>query len=162
MCKQDFVIRFCTCEPKEEDKAVVHNKTSRRFKVKFDRNEYFKKHLVWSLRKYSHTYNSGIDGRCVTPVHKLTEDLTSDYLQEQLNSNNLFDFDYIPFEGDCLSIRFDYVNQEIKKKEFRPPLWEYIVFIYRDGKWVSDYYDSWDIRLKDYKNGKLEILQHTP
>ncbi len=156
MCKNDLNIHFCTCKSKKQEK-IVHNKNSRRFKRQFDENEYLRKKFTWVLSRYIKEHYNGIDGLIYPPDNKLTEDLTLDFFLQKLNSDvKLFDFEYIPKEGDNLVIRTEYINKKVKNKN-RDSLHEYLSFIYKENKWISDFYNFFYDQTEDINEGILKL-----
>lgn len=149
-------IKFITVEPITEitdEITVTHNKNSRRFpKTKIDRDNYHETQLEWSLSKYIRTIPD-IDFFHLMPAKKLTDELTEEYLISELNSKNIFDFDYFPNEGDYLAVRYKYINKEIKNK-YRIPL-QYMTFIYKNGSWNTGVYEN-EIT-EEFKQGIVQI-----
>lgn len=155
MCQENLEIHFCTCVPTEE-KVVIHNKNSRRFKKDFDEDAYLKKNLVWKLFKYEGYENSGLIGMIIMPSNQLTSELTADYLIGALNSKNLFDFDYQPQQGDNLKIEFSFRNKK-SRKEYQGKIYSYMSFIFKDDKWTKDYYIGFNHKTVLFREGKVEI-----
>jgi len=157
MCKQDFKIHFCSCEKKEEqEKEIIHNKNSRRFKRTFNKDEYLKKKFIWYLFEYVGSVEFSLIGLILPPEEKLTEEITSEYLLYELNNNSeLFDFDYLPNEGDSIVVRSEYINKEIKGKK-RPHLFEHLSFIYKKEKWEINSKGSEEIS-QEIAKGILKI-----
>lgn len=149
MCKSNLEIRFCTCEIKNSGMKFHADPEQ-------EKEEYYKKHFIWTLRRYFGEKETGMLGQMIMPVEKLNEDLTASYLLNQLNSKNLFDFDYSPTEGDNLEIRQDYLYSEVKGFP-RQELYNYLSFIFRKGKWVEEVYDVFSDKTRRFKKGTLEI-----
>ena len=159
MCQPNFNIQFCTCSAteKKEPEKIIHNKNSRRFKKKFDRDEYIQKKFTWHLSKYVETGYFGMDGMMLMPDEKLTNELTAEFLLDELNSNlNLFDFDYLPSEGDCLTVRPEYVYPEMKGRN-RPSMMQYLSFIFRNDKWIQDIYNAFYDITEEIAQGIVKI-----
>lgn len=95
-------------------------------------------------------------GEIVMPVESLGGEMTSEYMLQQLNSNNLFDFEYSPSEGDNLEIRKEYIYKSLRGQS-RPDLYDYLSFIYRKGKWVEDHYDFFTDKTRQIRKGKVEF-----
>jgi len=161
MCKKDIKIHFCTCHNKTEEKVkIIHNKNSRRFKKKFNKDEYLQKRLTWSLWKYVKSGYSGIDGMVIMPEEKLTKDITSEFLLKELNNNTkLFDFDYNPNEGDNLIIRSEYINKKIKGRN-RLDTYEYLSFIYKKSIWKKDFYNVFYDSTEEIATGIIDFNRH--
>lgn len=82
---------------------------------------------VWSLYKYIGKSKSFEMGRYILPGGAVGT-LTSDFVIEELNSKNCFDFEYMPQEGDNLLISS---LGNIPRMEF----------IFRGNEWIGDNYD---------------------
>lgn len=138
MCKTGKQITFCTC--KNEPKQIVHHKKSKRWRQKNPLAFAY----VWTLSRFSEYFDSMMEGLMMEASDKLGEELTKEFVLEELNSRNCFDFEYIPHEGDCLSI---HANNH----------WDFLSFIYREGVWVADQYDCFYVRTEKMEEGKLLI-----
>lgn len=158
MCKSNLNIQFCTCSTEEKQpEKIIHNKNSRRFKKKFNRDEYVQKKFTWHLSKYVKTGSFGMDGMMILPEKKLTTELTAEFLLDELNNNlNLFDFDYFPDEGDSLVVRSEYVHPEIKGKN-RHSTMKYLSFIFRKDQWTQDAYNGFYDITEEIATGTLKI-----
>lgn len=149
MCKPDFQLHFCTCASiKKIPLPIGRNGT-------VDKTEYEKTHFIWTLYKYLGEKDSLMMGDMIMPVQSLNEEMTSNFLIEQLNSGNRFDFDYSPSEGDNLQVRKEYIYKSIKGIP-RPDLYDYISFIHRNGKWQEDYYDVFSDKIRKFKKGTVD------
>lgn len=115
MCNQSSNLHFCTCDDKNA--PVIHNQNSRRFK-KMDEKEYLQQNIIWTLERHAgKKEEEWLEiGLMMMPTGKLTEEITEDYVLEQLNTCNPFDFDYESVDGDCLAIRFNYKNRKFNQK----------------------------------------------
>lgn len=137
MCDTGKEIKLCTCMPNGIVK-VVHHKKSRKFKNK-QRDVY-----TWTLYKYVEYANCGMDGMVILPKDILTENLTTEIMLIELNNKNCFDFDYEPNEGDNLKI----LSPEKYTRE-------HLSFIFRDGKWIDDFYFGFGYEIKKINFGKV-------
>lgn len=158
MCKPNFNIQFCTCSTeKKEPEKIIHNKNSRRFKKQFNRDEYMQKKFTWHLSKYVETGYFGMDGMMFMPENQLTKELTTEFLLEELNNNlYVFDFDYLPNEGDCLTIHSEYVHPKVKGKN-RPNENQYLSFIFRKNQWTQETYNALYDITQEIAKGTLKI-----
>ncbi|MCC8358366.1 hypothetical protein LA313_00520 [Salinimicrobium sp. ASW11-47] len=127
-----------------------------RDKAKLDKADYEKIHYIWTLYKYIGEKDDMLMGEIVMPVESLGGEMTSEYLLQQLNSNNRFDFEYSPSEGDNLEVRKEYVHKSLSGQQ-RPDLYDYMSCIYRKGKWEQDYYDFFTDKTRQIKKGKVEF-----
>lgn len=163
MTNKKFEIQFITIEPKSiisnEVKPIVHYKNSRRHKTVWDRNKYEEKKVVWSLHKYvEKKVDDGI-WQYRGSSEELNKELTAAKFVEELNTENLFDFEYLPEEKDYLHIRIEYVNEEIKSRS-RPYIDAYISFIFKKGKWtINKGYEHIHNTYKEFKEGIVNILK---
>lgn len=149
MCKTDFNFHFCTCASIQKKPFLATGDGV------VDMEEYIKTHYIWTLYKYVGEEESLMMGSMIMPVERLNDDLTAESLTRQLNEKNLFDFDYKPSEGDNLQIREEYIYKSMKGK-FRPDLYDYMSFIFRNGKWVEEVYDVFTDKIRKFKTGKLD------
>jgi len=154
MCKIDYKIHFCTCKDDKNIKTFEENLSKKTF-------------LLWSLNKYLGFYDSGLDGILMPPQSILTIDLKSDFILKELNRNeNLFDFKYTPKEGDNLIIKELSTKREIsysklKKRLKRGDFIRSMSFIFKENKWIEDYYDAFITKTEEFKKGTL-VKKHTP
>lgn len=148
MCKSNLQIQFCSCE--------LNKSKERKIEPELEKVAYHQKQFIWSLKKYVGKKHTGMLGQMVMPVEGLNEDLTADYLLWQLNNKNLFDFEYTLAEGDHLEVRQDYVFSYVTGHA-RPELYEYLSFIFQNGKWKEDVYDIFSNKTKKFKKGFLKI-----
>lgn len=88
-------------------------------------------------------------GRYRFPGNNVGNGLTSDFVLNELNNKNCFDFEYKPNEGD---------NLIINKADFSSR----IEFIFREGKWIEDHYSPFDHDYEKIDNGKLRPLNTPP
>lgn len=89
------------------------------------------------------------------PIGKFSEELTYNYIIEKLNTKNLFDFNYIPSEGDTLFIRIEYVYKVIKKKH--GSLGIYMSFTFKNNEWTEHFHDPFCDITEEFKKGILKI-----
>jgi hypothetical protein len=149
MCEvtQEFKLCSCSAEGKVE---IIHNKNSRRNKKYMD--EQYPRRIVWTLDRYVGEHYLGMDGMMQTPADKLDEIFTAEYVKDELNRRNCFDFDYIPNEGDYLVMRYNLTKKEAKGRELH-----YMPFIYRAGKWTIEYHNGFYTKTEEIHHGKLKF-----
>lgn len=153
-------IQFIT-EPDTTPK-IVHHKNSRKHKRKpeLTDEEYLETKIGWSLLIGVSVVPEPEDDRMLMEVQyepavkQLTETLRADLLLLKLNSTNIFDFEYQPNEGDYFVVRHQYVHEMIKNRR-RPYCDFYMGFIFREGRWVTDFYRVRTIA-KEVKVGTVE------
>ncbi len=151
MCKPNSKIYLCTCASVSKKPFPVTNPKE------VDMGEYEKPNFIWTLYKYQGEKDSFMVGEMVMPVESLDTELSSEYLIQQLNSKNRFDFNYEPIEGDNLQIKKEYIYKSIKGFT-RTDLYEYMSFIYREGKWQEEVYDVFSDKIKSFKKGKIKYI----
>jgi hypothetical protein len=86
------------------------------------------------------------------PSHQLNDTLTNEIVLENLNQKdkNCFDFDYIPCEGDSLSIKFD-------SDDKRSYLYGFLSFVYENNAWCAGMHDSFSTTTQLLQKGIVEI-----
>ncbi|KAB1154249.1 hypothetical protein F7018_14865 [Tenacibaculum aiptasiae] len=113
-------------------KKIIHNKNSKRKKLKLNRNEYQETVLKWTLFKYlqpaeDNPLNSEFFP--LPPSNSLNNGLSADLILKYLNSNSVFNF-YKLKKNDKLNIRMEYKHPEMYRKS-RPFIGDYISFIFK-------------------------------
>jgi hypothetical protein len=149
MCTEAKNFTLCTCSTGEKVE-IVHNKNSRRYKKFLSENN--PAGIAWTLYQYKGMHYSGMDGWMIMPADQLSEMFTAEYVKNELNKRNCFDFDYAPKEGDYLVLKLHLTKQEAKKQEYR-----YMPFIYQDEQWTINYYNAFYQEITEFKNGKVKI-----
>lgn len=136
MCDFNKGFILCQCN---NSKVIVHNKKSKRNRNK-KKNQQIE--YTWTLFKFLGMSKEREMGRYLFPVSNIGNGLTSDFVLNELNNRNCFDFEYIPNQGDNLIIgKADSFNR--------------IEFIFRNGKWEEDHYSPFDHEYKKFDNGKI-------
>lgn len=135
MCNFNQGFILCKCN---DPRTVVHNKKSRRNKGNSS-VEY-----ALTLNRFIGRSEKGERGRYVMPINDIGYGLTADFVVNQLNIRNCFDFDYIPNEGDNLIITRNEPNDRIE-------------FIFKNGKWIDDHYSPFNHETETFDNGKLKV-----
>ncbi len=146
MCELGKNLKFCTCITETK---VIHNKNSRRNKnLKPDKTNQY----IWFLSRFSHRFEPMMEGILNMPSHQLNNTLTNEIVLENLNQKdkNCFDFDYIAFEGDSISIKFD-------GDERTSHLYDFLSFIYEDNVWRVGMHDSFSTSTQLLQKGIVEI-----
>lgn len=155
MCKANLSVHFCTCQTKP---GSYIGKQKQNFHPEKDRDEYLRTSSIWILKKYLGEKDLGMMGNIIGPSDKLNNELSAEYLREELNSKNCFDFNYSPAVGDNLEIRPNYVHHPIRNFK-RPGLYDYLSFIYRNRKWEVDHYNVFYDRTRQLIKGKVELIR---
>ena len=138
MCESINNIIFCSCMKDIPRNGILHNKNSRRNKVKIESE------FIWTLYKFEGTNDITLDGFINFPVDYINDSLTSDVIILDLNSRNCFDFEYVPNEGDNLIIK----NRNSNK---------YLSFIYKNELWTSNFYNGLVDKISKINFGIIEL-----
>lgn len=98
----------------------------------------------WTLSRFKEFIEEPLmEGSFDPPSKDLGKGLNDEWILLNLNSENCFDFDYIPLEGDNLIFKS---NERFK----------YLSFIFSKGEWIKNNYDPFSTILESYKQGKIE------
>lgn len=159
MCEKNETIQFCSCKAKKEWTPLELRRVS--FESTFVEGEYTKTYYKWTLNKISGKVHedAGIMGQIVNPVKRFDNEMTGEYVVEELNRGiNLFDFEYIAIDGDELMISKEY--KYIKLKEFpRPYIYgQYMIFVYENGEWYFGYVSDFEYRKEKINFGSIKII----
>lgn len=103
--------------------------------------------FTWRLSKFIRHEESNIMGILRMPGESLSGILTKDYVLSQINSDNRFDFEYTPHEGDNLTIL-----QQVDGRSA-----EFLSFIYNKGKWDTGRYYSFTEITETINIGHLKV-----
>lgn len=146
MCSISDQIKFCSCLKEGEDKEIKDIlKGLEKFQSKVLPAS--KEPFSWELYEFDrYEEHEGMIGLMYMPSDKIGFLLSEEFVLDELNNKNCFDFDYFPKEGDHLQINFQ-----------RNASWiEFLSFIYRSGKWAADFYGFEEhVHLKNYGIAKV-------
>ncbi|WP_420572350.1 hypothetical protein [Kordia sp.] len=138
MCKALEDIRFCSC-PENLDLSQSKEKT----------------HYIWIMNRVIGLDTTGVMGLTMLPKDKL-DDLIPEFIVQELNSKNLFDFEYEPQENDDIRIeRID--RHKTRKNEYL--FGEYLSFHFFCGEWHIGQTNPFMYHSKIHKNGKVKITK---
>ncbi|WP_299107160.1 hypothetical protein [uncultured Tenacibaculum sp.] len=118
----------------------------------------FLKVIRWKLSKYLGHEWSGMDGLMIMPSKNLTQGLTENFVIEELNKQNCFDFDYIPNEGDNLIFEIGWLFNKRGKKIERELEYEYSSYIFKANKWKADSYNPFYEKTEIINEGILKNI----
>jgi hypothetical protein len=149
MCEVTRELKLCSCSAGEKIE-IIHNKNSRQHKKYMD--EQYLRRIVWTLDRYVGEHYLGMDGMMRAPADKLDDIFTAEYVKDELNRRNCFDFDYIPNEGDYLVMRYNLTKKKAKGRELH-----YTPFIHRAGKWTIDRHSGFHIKTEEIHHGQLKF-----
>lgn len=152
MCKQGSNIYLCTCleTPSPNLKDVLKNEL--RELKKSDTYNLVK----WKLYRFIKKEWIGLDGMLIRPAKILRGQITSEYIRNQMNSRDCFDFTYKPKNGDCIIFETVLINKSGKKAKKQKD-YEFISLIFNDGAWTIDFYDTFYTIIKEINRG---IVKH--
>lgn len=138
MCKQSKQLIFCSCDTEALQEAL-HDKAGGDGR-NVDYGQY-----IWSLLKFVSLDENAVG--LIEPFEKVKGSLPVEFIIEEINQRNCFDFDYAPAEGDELHIE--------AANNFRDNLY----LIYRNEKWVKDddQYPEFGIELEQIGEGELKL-----
>jgi hypothetical protein len=140
MCDFDNGFVLCTCK----EKPTVHHKNSRRNK-RAEANAPLK--YLWYLlecAKLDGPEHFLKEGLYQLPASDIGKGLTEEWVLLHLNVGHCFDFTYTPNEGDYLVIR------ESQQHGI------FLSFIFRDGSWVSGFYNPFTTNEKLKMAGEVK------
>ncbi|WP_299229671.1 hypothetical protein [uncultured Psychroserpens sp.] len=140
------------------EKKIVHNKNSRRNKIKLNRDEYQETVIKWSLSKYLQPVKENPLNTEFFPISSsksLSNGLSADSILKYLNSNLVFDF-YELKENDKLNIRMEYKHPEMYRKS-RPYIGNFISFIFKMEWEINKGFDHIHNSYTELNEGKIII-----
>ncbi len=137
MCKIELeTIKFCSC-PENLDLNKAENKSN----------------YVWILDRVVGLETSGMLGLTMLPTDQLDK-LIPEFIVQEINSKNLFDFEYKPKENDRL--RIERIDRS-KTRENEYLFGDYLDFHYFNGQWLIGGVSPFMYHLENYKNGKVKL-----
>lgn len=147
MCEISNELKFCTCLELKDRELINLHKRLEKFQNKKLPNS--KEPFSWIVYEYIGSQNNdGIMGLLDMPSGKIGFSLTEEFVLDNINNKNCFDFDYQPKEGDNLQINFQ-----------RNKYWvEFSSFIYSNNIWESDSYDTFTEIIEPKNFGILKLL----
>lgn len=137
MCEETKSIKLCSC-PENLDLTKSKNDSD----------------YVWLLDRVVGPDTSGMIGLAMLPEEQLDE-LTAEFIVQELNAKNLFDFDYSPQENDQLRIE-RIVKKKPKKRSYYG---EYLDFNYFNGQWEIGSVLPFSYHLETFKKGVVELVK---
>ena len=145
MCEINNKLKFCTCLEEKDIKLIELHKSLEKFQKKQIPGS--KEPFSWVLFEYKGFEASDIMGLLKMPSDKIGFYLTEEFVLQQLNLTDCFDFDYKPKEGDNLQVHF----QDNKYSA------EFLSFIYRDENWEADSYYTFTEKIEPKNYGILKV-----
>lgn len=137
MCKIELdTIKFCSC-PENLDLNKTGNDSN----------------YVWILDRVVGPDTSGLIGMTMLPTDQL-DNLIPEFIVQELNSKNLFDFEYTPKEND--NLRIERIDRS-KTRENEYLFGEYLDFHFNGKEWLVGGVASFMYELENYKNGIVKL-----
>ncbi len=147
MCDFSKGFKLCTCTGKIEFREAQKYIKKKGKLVALKQNKKQPPLLnIWTLNKYTGKSEDFEIGQYIPPTNDLGKGLEANWLIEELNKKNCFDFDYTPKEGDNLIFSQNVV------------LSPYISFIFKNDSWLLDHYDPFDAVNKEIETGEIQIV----
>ena len=140
----------------EFDEELIHNKNSRKNKLKLTKSEYEEYETIWSLSKYlSENKYDGIDWQYQSSSEVLNNGIDFTQINDALKTTKIFENVTLE-QNDLLTIKLEYKYPEINKKT-RPFIDNFISLIF-DRQWkLNKGFEHIDNIYKEIKNGKIII-----
>lgn len=149
----DFVFKIEKTETSLVEKKIIHNKNSRRNKIKLSKDEYQRTIIKWSLFEFLNEKQEHF-GMPLSSSESLNNGLSATSILKYLNSNLVFDF-YQLKENDKLNIRMEYIHREMHKP--RPLIDNYLSFVFKEVWKLNKDFETIDFSYRELKNGELII-----
>ncbi|WP_430411256.1 hypothetical protein [Kordia sp.] len=142
-------------------KKLIHNKNSRRNKIKLRKEDYEETILKWCLFEYIQPVEDNPYDTAFFPLtssEALNNGLSANSIINYLNSNLVFDF-YQPKENDKLTIRMEYKFPKMYRKS-RPYIGDFISLLFNTEWKINRNFDDIYASYKEVKHGKLSIIEN--
>ena len=163
MCKEENHIVFCSCS---ED--TLQNKSAAKIdafkKALEDKAGYKQTCYTWVLqrisRKHSEKESAILIGSVVLPSKRLDANLSGELVVKQLNEKLTFDFEYVPKDGDQLSIYLSYKYVHIENQS-RPPLSSRpMKFVFEEDEWYFGYINNFKYHQEELRKGEIKLVNN--
>lgn len=105
---------------------------------------------VWTLNRYIKPRTFYFNGRIKNFYENLGNGISVENINNELNNENIFSFDYIPQENDRLHICFNAENKENYK---------HFSLIFMRGEWSLDRYSVLSNMEENIATGKIIIKE---
>lgn len=150
MCDFNLGFKLCSCG----DEKIRYREADRYHKVKGElvkipnkKNDDIPIIYIWHLARYIGAQKNFMLGRYLFPVEDIGKGLNAEWILLNLNVDNCFDFDYIPNEGDNLTLTTNVV------------LSPYVSFIFKNGEWTAEHYDPNADEINFFAHGKIQAIE---
>ena len=132
MCQEKNTFILCSCATNKNEKDGLE----------------LLKDYTWSLTRFVGFKETLLRGKIVGPKDDLGNGLNLNRILNDLNANNIFDFEYQPAEKDCLTLTAPTEDRQIK----------YIKVLFKDGKWAKGRNPAFISISNEIANGKIMRL----
>ncbi|MCL1673987.1 hypothetical protein ACV0BM_011490 [Elizabethkingia meningoseptica] len=151
----EFILNNNISEP--EPKVIIHNKRSRKNRIKLNKNQYEETKIHWCLSEYvGLKEDDGFDWVYKACSTELNNGLSAEMFQQIINSNSLFS-NYTIKDNDLLTISLEYIHP-IKYNKTRPYIGNYLSFIFNKVWKINSGYDHISNMYRVLQEG--EIIVH--
>ncbi|MDF1695286.1 MAG: hypothetical protein P1U56_05615 [Saprospiraceae bacterium] len=130
MCAPTQTFIFCTCKE--------HGKISNTILPNYN----------WTLHRFKGWKETILTGKVILPTQDLENKVTVENVLHQLNSEKLFDFEYLAQEKDCLTVQLDDGNSTVS----------YFKLKYINGSWKEGGNNPFKSNLEELASGKIKII----
>ncbi|MDY0932509.1 hypothetical protein [Chryseobacterium sp. CFBP8996] len=150
----EFIIKKQNPILKEKD--LIHNKNSRKNKLKLTPVEYNEILIFGNLSEFKKKIQyDGIDWQYQSSRNTLNNGLLAETVLSILNSGIIF-ANYSPQKNDFLKIWLEYKYPIIHNKS-RPYIGDFISFIYNEEWKINNGYDHIDFEYETLQEGEIKI-----
>lgn len=139
MCKNKIHFTLCTCLTKETTQG------EKSFKI------------LWKLNRFVKHEWIGMDGMVIEPIKMFTHQITHEFIKEEMNARNCFDFDYNPEEGDSIILEYFQNSKRKKTKKMNQPKNGYMSFIFKKDQWIIENYNPFYDQTQELNKGLVKI-----
>lgn len=113
MCDLQDGFKLCTCSPESLKELTIFRG------IPIDRIQFpdFQPTYIWTLKSIDPNPGPSLRGRSVLPKLNVGDVANIEFVEQEMNARNCFDFEYQPDEGDYIS--FQQVQDPTKYFAFR-------------------------------------------
>jgi len=152
--KIEFIIKDGSSSTNQEE--IIHNKNSRRYKLKLTTSQYYETTIFWNLSSSKLRDDLGFEFyQYQSSRHKLNNGLLAETIVSLLNSTKIFG-NYSAQKNDFLKIWLEYKHPIMHNKP-RPYIGDFISFIYNQEWKLNDGFDHTDFEYETLIEGEIQI-----
>ncbi|MCT4203492.1 hypothetical protein [Elizabethkingia anophelis] len=150
----EFILNNTIPEP--EDKAIIHNKLSRKNRIKLNKSQYEETKIYWCLLEYvGLKEDDGFDWVYKASSTELNNGLSAEIFQQIINSDSFFS-NYIIKDNDLLTISLEYIHPA-KYNKTRPYIGNYLSFIFNKVWEINSGYDHIANMYRKLQEGEVVV-----